>query len=282
MICSPARCRSGATSNSQTEQSGACTTSPSSSAPLPQAPPDPRAGYLSDVPARIARRAGPRAQMSVPALLTSTTLLKSRFLYGALTLPGTRARPQHLKAPVRRIRRRQSGYGSVSQFKLPCWFLLRPETPRAHVVLAAADLDLPVGSQTDNPQGVSTIDAARRAGQCGAGVAVAAGEHPRQRSATGAQVTHGLVWRTARTSRPFARLGGSPCLRPGDPAHTGLLSAADLPAAREERGGERCFEIGASGGLKKAPRNRIWLVAANRRQRGANSHAPLGQQARHR
>jgi hypothetical protein len=37
---------------------------------------------------------------------------------------------------------------------------------------------------------------------------------------------------------------------------------------------ERVFQIGASGGVNKALRNRIWLIAANRRQREAQQPMP--------
>ncbi len=66
-------------------------------------------------------------------------------------------------------------------------------------MLAAADLDLPVGSQTDNPAWVSTDRCcAVRAG------AVATDERPRARLTTWAQPTLASARHTARTSGVLA------------------------------------------------------------------------------
>jgi hypothetical protein len=43
---------------------------------------------------------------------------------------------------------------------------------------------------------------------------------------------------------------------------------------RAGRSADRVFQTGASGDVKKARRNRNWLVAANRRQRGAQQPMP--------
>lgn len=63
------------------------------------------------------------------------------------------------------------------------------------VVLAAADLGLPVGSQTDNPSGSINRSMPRRGS---AGGVVAADERPRRRLTTWVQPTQAFARRTAQ------------------------------------------------------------------------------------
>jgi hypothetical protein len=46
------------------------------------------------------------------------------------------------------------------------------------------------------------------------------------------------------------------------------------PQRRAGCGADRVSQIGASGDVKKAPRNRFWLVAANRQHAGRNNLMP--------
>ncbi len=56
-----------------------------------------------------------------------------------------------------------TGYQSVSQPRFQFGHLLRPVTPCGMFALAAADLDLPAGSQTDTPDELSNDRRARQA-----------------------------------------------------------------------------------------------------------------------
>ena len=151
-------------------------------------------------------------------------------------------------------------------------------TPRQRmVVLAAADLDLPVGSQTDNPNG-SIND------RCGA--AVRARRWPlafghRRRLNAWAQPTLAIARRTARTSRVLARRSG-PDLGPSGPARTGPPCAAHLSARRGGRGVDRMFPKWCfRWPQKSAPEPDFCSVSGFRRLRGCPAMPHPEQAASH-